>query len=229
MVEPRATAERGASTASRIEEYRVAIRARFAFRLRGRSGATARAAVMRGMVHASVGRRHRHVRPTIPRSGSITGIDRRCRVQDRSLIAGSNYTHLSNRDGAVLEPTNPCPNELTYAKMLAGTLAMYGFKDHGFIIDTSRNGKGNIRTKWGDWCNVRGAGLGEHPRANPAPGIDAYWWVRPPGESDGSSDPNGLRFDVMCAGPNAAKNAPQAGKWFEAYFMDLVHNANPAL
>jgi len=37
------------------------------------------------------------------------------------------------------------------------------------------------------------------------------------------------RFDVMCAGPSAAKNAPQAGKWFEAYFMDLVHNANPTL
>jgi cellulose 1,4-beta-cellobiosidase len=141
----------------------------------------------------------------------------------------SNYTHLSNRDGAVLEPSNPCPNELTYAKMLRQTLAMYGFKNHGFLIDTSRNGKGNIRNKWGDWCNVRGAGLGERPRAEPAPDIDAYWWVKPPGESDGSSDPNGPRFDVMCAGPNAAKNAPQAGKWFEAYFMDLVHNANPAL
>ena len=141
----------------------------------------------------------------------------------------SNYTHLSNRDGAVLEPTNPCPNELTYAKMLRQTLAMYGFRNHGFIIDTSRNGKGNIRSKWGDWCNVHGAGLGERPRADPAPGIDAYWWVKPPGESDGSSDPNGPRFDVMCAGPNAAKNAPQAKKWFEAYFMDLVHNANPAL
>jgi hypothetical protein len=57
----------------------------------------------------------------------------------------ANYTHLSNRDGAVLEPTNPCPNELTYAKTLGKTLEMYGFKNHGYIIDTSRNGKGNIR------------------------------------------------------------------------------------
>ena len=141
----------------------------------------------------------------------------------------SNYTHLTNRDGAVLEPSNPCPNELTYAKTLKQTLAMYGFKDHAFIIDTSRNGKGNIRTKWGDWCNIHGAGLGERPRADPSAGIDAYWWVKPPGESDGSSDPSGPRFDVMCAGASAAKGAPQAGKWFEAYFMDLVHNANPAL
>jgi cellulose 1,4-beta-cellobiosidase len=141
----------------------------------------------------------------------------------------SNYTHLSNRDGAALEPTNPCPNELTYAKMLGEMLAMYGFKDHAFIIDTSRNGKGGIRTNWGNWCNVHGAGLGERPRADPAPGIDAYYWVKPPGESDGSSDAQGPRFDVMCAGPDAAKGAPQAGKWFEAYFMDLVHNASPHL
>lgn len=144
-------------------------------------------------------------------------------------INTSNYTHLTNRDGAALEPTNPCPNELTYAKTLKETLAMYGFKDHGFLIDTSRNGKGGIRSNWGDWCNVHGAGLGERPRAAPAPGIDAYYWVKPPGESDGSSDPSGPRFDPMCAGPNAAKGAPQAGKWFESYFMDLVHNAKPPL
>ncbi len=144
-------------------------------------------------------------------------------------INTSNYTHLSNRDGAALEPSNPCPNELTYAKMLGEMLAMYGFKDHGFIIDTSRNGKGGIRAKWGSWCNVHGAGLGERPRADPAPGIDAYYWVKPPGESDGSSDPQGPRFDPMCAGPDAATGAPQAGKWFEAYFMDLVHNARPGL
>ncbi len=141
----------------------------------------------------------------------------------------SNYTNLSNRDGAVLEPTNPCPNELTYAKQLLGTLAMYGFKNHGILIDTARNGKGGIRTAWGNWCNIKGAGLGERPRADPAPGIDAYWWVKPPGESDGSSDPKGPRFDPMCATRDAAKDAPQAGKWFESYFVDLVHNASPPL
>ena len=144
-------------------------------------------------------------------------------------INTSNYTHLSNRDGAALEPSNPCPNELTYAKLLGGMLAMYGFKNHGFIIDTSRNGKGGIRAQWGSWCNVHGAGLGERPRADPAPGIDVYYWVKPPGESDGSSDPKGPRFDEMCAGADAAKGAPQAGKWFESYFMDLVHNASPPL
>lgn len=141
----------------------------------------------------------------------------------------SNYTHLSNRDGAVLEPSNPCPNELTYARTMLKTLEMYGFKDHHFIIDTARNGKGGIRQKWGSWCNVPGAGLGERPRADPAPGVDAYFWVKPPGESDGSSDPSGPRFDPMCGGPDSTKNAPQAGEWFEAYFLDLVRNAKPPL
>jgi cellulose 1,4-beta-cellobiosidase len=141
----------------------------------------------------------------------------------------ANYTHLSNRDGAVLEPTNPCPNELTYAKTLAKTLEMYGFKDHGYIIDTSRNGKGQIRAKWGSWCNVKGAGLGERPRVEPEPGIDAYFWVKPPGESDGVADPSAPRFDEMCGGPDATPGAPQAGQWFESYFLDLVRNAQPPL
>ena len=141
----------------------------------------------------------------------------------------ANYTSLDNRDGAILEPTNPCPNELTYVKTLRRTLELYGFKDHGFIIDTSRNGKGQIRKAWGSWCNIKGAGLGERPRAEPEPGIDAYFWVKPPGESDGVSDPQAPRFDKMCGGPDAATGAPQAGQWFESYFIDLVRNANPPL
>ena len=85
----------------------------------------------------------------------------------------SNYTHLRNRDGAALALTNPCPNEITYVKMLAETLNMYGLPGKGFIIDTSRNGRGGIRHQWGNRCNVKNAGLGERPRAEPMPGIDA--------------------------------------------------------
>jgi cellulose 1,4-beta-cellobiosidase len=141
----------------------------------------------------------------------------------------SNYTHLRNRDGAALALTNPCPNEITYVKMLAETLNMYGLPGKGFIIDTSRNGRGGIRHQWGNWCNVKNAGLGERPRAEPMPGIDAYFWIKPPGESDGISDPSQPRFDEMCAIPDAAPGAPQAGKWFESYFLDLIRNANPPL
>ena len=151
-----------------------------------------------------------------------------------SMIRGfalntANYTSLSNRDGAILEPTNPCPNELTYAKVLGKTLEMYGFKNPHFIIDTARNGKGQIRKAWGSWCNVHGAGLGERPRVDPEPGIDAYFWVKPPGESDGVSDATQPRYDEMCGGPDATKGAPQAGVWFESYFLDLVRNARPPL
>lgn len=141
----------------------------------------------------------------------------------------SNYTHLRNRDGAALALTNPCPNEITYVKMLAETLSMYGIPGKGFIIDTSRNGKGGIRHQWGNWCNVKNAGLGERPRVEPMPGIDAYFWIKPPGESDGISDPSQPRFDEMCAIPDAAPGAPQAGKWFEPYFLDLIRNATPPL
>src|SRR5450631_3117811 len=141
----------------------------------------------------------------------------------------SNFTHLSNRDGAAMALTNPCPNELTYVKMLAETLSMYGMPGKGFVIDTSRNGKGGIRRSWGSWCNVKGAGLGERPRAEPIRGVDAYFWIKPPGESDGVSDPTQPRFDEMCAGYDAAPGAPQAGQWFEPYFLDLVKNASPPL
>jgi cellulose 1,4-beta-cellobiosidase len=141
----------------------------------------------------------------------------------------SNYTHLTNREGAALALTNPCPNELIYVKLLAETLGMYGIKGKGFIIDTSRNGRGWIRRSWGSWCNIKGAGLGERPQAEPVRGVDAYFWVKPPGESDGVSDPSQPRYDEMCANRDAAPGAPQAGKWFESYFLDLVRNATPPL
>jgi hypothetical protein len=33
----------------------------------------------------------------------------------------------------------------------------------------------------------------------------------------------------MCANIDAAPGAPQAGKWFESYFLELVRNAVPPL
>jgi cellulose 1,4-beta-cellobiosidase len=141
----------------------------------------------------------------------------------------ANYTHLSNRDGAALEPTNPCPNELAYVKKMAVTLGDHGIRNKGWIVDTARNGKGKIRKVWGHWCNIKGAGLGERPTVAPEPYVDAYFWVKPPGESDGVSDPTQPRFDPECGSEESAKGAPQAGTWFESYFLDLVRNANPPL
>ena len=99
----------------------------------------------------------------------------------------------------------------------------------------------------GGWCNQAGAGIGERPTAAPVSGIDAYVWVKPPGESDGVAtagviDPTdpAKQFDAMCdpnaqnryntAYPtNALAGAPHAGRWFPSQFAMLVRNAYPAI
>lgn len=132
--------------------------------------------------------------------------------------------------GADAPRDNPCPDELTYARKLADSLAEAGVgvgRMGGIIVDTSRNGR--VASGAGTWCNRRGAGLGERPRAAPVAGIDAYLWVKPPGESDGTSDPAAPRFDPSCASADSAKGAPQAGVFFPRYFADLVANATPPL
>jgi cellulose 1,4-beta-cellobiosidase len=141
----------------------------------------------------------------------------------------SNYTSLDGEENRKLEASNPAPNEHTYVEKLAQNLEAVGIKGKGFLIDTSRNGRDGIRTKWGNWCNVKGAGLGERPRVNPRPLIDAYVWGKPPGESDGTSDPSAKRFDENCRSADAAPDAPEAGQWFQSYFLELVKNANPPL
>jgi cellulose 1,4-beta-cellobiosidase len=141
----------------------------------------------------------------------------------------ANYTVLHETPQRFDYQFNPCHDELTYVQKLAATLAGVGISNKGFIIDTSRNGLGGIRAQWGSWCNVKGAGLGERPVANPGAGIDSYYWVKPPGESDGSSDASGPRYDSSCSNPDATLGAPQAGTWFHAYFLSLVQNANPPL
>ncbi|MET9444976.1 glycoside hydrolase family 6 protein [Streptomyces sp. NPDC006610] len=164
---------------------------------------------------------------------------------------------------------NNYTDEQTFAQALRNKLVAAGFPSGlGMMIDTSRNGWGGTarpagpgpmtsvdayvngsridrRIHAGNWCNQSGAGIGERPKAAPAAGIDAYVWVKPPGESDGASEeiPNneGKRFDRMCDptyGGNARNgnnptgalaNAPIAGQWFSAQFQELVRNAYPPL
>jgi cellulose 1,4-beta-cellobiosidase len=160
-------------------------------------------------------------------------------------------------------------DELSFATAFRQQLVSAGFSSSiGMLIDTSRNGWGgpnrpaaaststdvntfvnqsriDRRIHAGNWCNQSGAGLGERPRANPEPGIDAYVWVKPPGESDGSSSliPNneGKGFDRMCdptytgnerngnSATGSLPNAPISGAWFSAQFRELMANAYPAL
>jgi cellulose 1,4-beta-cellobiosidase len=164
---------------------------------------------------------------------------------------------------------NQFNDELTYAQAFRQRAVQAGFDANiGMLIDTSRNGWGgpnrptgpstaadlntrinasriDRRIHKGNWCNPSGAGLGERPRAAPATGIDAYVWIKPPGESDGASEeiPNdeGKGFDRMCDptyGGNprnnnnmtgALPNAPLSGHWFPAQFQQLLQNAYPPL
>jgi cellulose 1,4-beta-cellobiosidase len=158
---------------------------------------------------------------------------------------------------------------LTFAQAFRNKLVSNGFSSNiGMLIDTSRNGWGgpnrptgpststdintfvnqsrvDRRIHAGNWCNQSGAGLGERPKAVPAPGIDAYVWIKPPGESDGASKaiPNdqGKGVDQMCdptytgnasngnSLSGALPNAPLSGRWFSAQFQELMRNAYPAL
>ncbi|WP_329034504.1 glycoside hydrolase family 6 protein [Streptomyces sp. NBC_00178] len=164
---------------------------------------------------------------------------------------------------------NRYTDEQSFAQAFRTKLVSVGFGSGiGMLIDTSRNGWGGAnrptgpgattsvdtyvnggrydrRIHLGNWCNQSGAGLGERPKAAPAAGIDAYVWMKPPGESDGSSKeiPNneGKGFDRMCDptytgnsrnGNNlsgALPDAPVSGKWFSAQFQELMKNAYPAL
>jgi cellulose 1,4-beta-cellobiosidase len=144
-------------------------------------------------------------------------------------------TDVSNYDPP-RDPTNPPRNpaaaasdELGYVADLSKALAAAGIDGKGFVIDTSRDGKSHIRTSPGNWCNIKGAGLGERPQPSPAPMVDAYLYIKVPGESDGTADAKAPRFDQNCASDDATPGAPQAGKMFDSYLIDLLKNATPPL
>ncbi|WP_432097204.1 glycoside hydrolase family 6 protein [Streptomyces sp. bgisy100] len=82
-----------------------------------------------------------------------------------------------------------------------------------FVIDTSRNGNGPVQgvpaSEERAWCNPPGRALGELPTLRTGrPGVDAFLWVKRPGESDGS-----------CNG------GPPAGDWWPRYALDLARTA----
>ena len=111
-------------------------------------------------------------------------------------------TDVSNYDPSK-DPTAPkrdpaaAPNdELGYVEDLAKGLPTVGITGKAFVIDTGRDGVPNVRTEPGNWCNIKGAGLGERPQAAPAPNVDAYLWIKVPGESDGTADAKAARFDA---------------------------------
>jgi cellulose 1,4-beta-cellobiosidase len=141
----------------------------------------------------------------------------------------SNYDPARDPAKTPRDRTSAASDEVGYAADLAHALADVGVTGKGFVIDTGRNGQAYIRSIASSWCNVKGAGLGERPRAAPAPSIDAYLYIKVPGESDGISDPKAPRFDETCASDDATPGAPQAGLMFDSYLIELAKNANPPL
>ena len=106
-----------------------------------------------------------------------------------------------------------------------------------FVVDTSRNGVGPwdpSTTEYPggypdaqDWCNPPDRGLGLKPTADTGNTlIDAYLWVKIPGESDGECT-RGLGPAGETVDPEWGLIDPAAGDWFPEMALDLVHNANP--
>ncbi|WRZ89558.1 glycoside hydrolase family 6 protein [Streptomyces sp. NBC_01007] len=191
-----------------------------------------------------------------------------------SALKENNFTINDTVNGTSVRQSkwvdwNRYVDELSFAQAFRTQLVSVGFNSGiGMLIDTSRNGWGGTarpagpgattsvdtyvdggrydrRIHIGNWCNQSGAGLGERPQAAPATGIDAYVWMKPPGESDGSStaiaNDEGKGFDRMCdptytgnarngnSLSGALANAPLSGHWFSAQFQELMKNAYPAL
>ncbi len=100
-----------------------------------------------------------------------------------------------------------------------------------FVIDTSRNGQGpwTPTAAYPDaqtWCNPPGRGLGVRPTADTGvPLLDAFLWIKVPGESDGSC----TRGTAGPADPEYGAVDPAAGAWWPAQALSLVEHASPVL
>ncbi|CAE6517669.1 unnamed protein product [Rhizoctonia solani] len=140
----------------------------------------------------------------------------------------SNYNAIIAASPDPASSPNPNYDEQHYISALIPLLQQNNFPAH-FIVDQGRSGVQNIRDEWGNWCNIEGAGFGLRPGTSTVAGIDQVVWIKPGGESDGTSDTSAVRYDSTCGLNDAKKPAPEAGTWFQNYFVDLVKNANPAL
>ncbi|MET9908767.1 glycoside hydrolase family 6 protein [Streptomyces sp. NPDC006476] len=112
---------------------------------------------------------------------------------------------IARADGFAVNVSNfyPTQDSIAYGKQLS---AKVGGKH--FVIDTSRNGNGPYTG--GDpaerWCNPPDRALGETPTTRTADDlVDAYVWVKRPGESDGT-----------------CKGGPKAGQWWASYALALA-------
>ena len=95
--------------------------------------------------------------------------------------------------------------ERAYGEQLATALGVH------YVIDTSRNGLGPAPDAVDNWCNPPGRALGQAPEVFTTPTrgyLDAYLWIKRPGESDGPCHPGD----------------PTSGLWFHSYALALIAN-----
>jgi endoglucanase len=116
---------------------------------------------------------------------------------------------VEHADGFALNTSNykSTEEELRYGREVS---KLIGGKH--FIVDTSRNGNGAPDVQ-GDveaaWCNPDGRAIGHPPTTNTGePLCDAFFWVKPPGESDGYCN-----------------HGPAAGMWWPDMALQLAKAA----
>jgi endoglucanase len=117
---------------------------------------------------------------------------------DVTTDANGVFTNVSN-----FEWTN---DELYYGQQI---LTDIGDSSLHLVIDTSRNGAGPDNT----WCDPSDVALGLDPTADTGYSyVDAFLWVKPPGESDGCAAAAGTFVpsvaDTLATNPNYAALTP---------------------
>ncbi|MCL3818997.1 glycoside hydrolase family 6 protein [Aeromicrobium wangtongii] len=93
-------------------------------------------------------------------------------------------------------------DEKVYGDAVVASLRTLGVTGKRYVIETARNG---AATAAGDFCNPVAARVGPKPRIVRRGAIDAYLWVKHPGESDG-----------------ACNGGPKAGTWWAAGALTLL-------
>lgn len=118
--------------------------------------------------------------------------------------------NVANATGFSINVSNfiPTNENIKYGDSIVAELKRQGVPNARYVIDTSRNGRGALGS---EWCNPRGRGLGTKPTTRPggSPSLDAFLWIKTPGESDGE----------------CGRGDPAAGQWFPSYADELIRNA----
>ncbi|GAB5037178.1 glycoside hydrolase family 6 protein [Nannochloropsis oceanica] len=183
----------------------------------------------------------KHVRGFALNTANYQPVGEMCPFWDYCL-GGKNVNATCCADPCKLaQQYNAGNNEMNFALMMHNkTTGMWPSFEPRFVIDTGRNGQSGMRESCSNWCNIRGAGIGHRPTTDTgSPLVDAFLWLKTPGESDGCTQilpgPDKTqcpRFDSMCMSPDSIGSlemdprAPEAGLWFDYQIKELAANAN---